>query len=355
MIKFFLYPYDILFFGKGKPFNPGSQDMFSSFPPLPHISASSICAKIYFEKGINISKILKSLYGPFIIKEEKLLFPKPLDILKEMRKSKDYKITSLILIKNNFNLINPKDTDLDDALKGMLWVNKDFEIFQSFINEEGLKKWLNNQDVLNDDILGEDEIFKYESRVGIRMEYKLNTVIGEDALFRINSVRLKEDVGFELFIEFDYNNSELKNAALTDEDKMLDFFSKYPKALRFGGEMRSVSYECEKVNDISSILNLKKPEIKSGDVVKVLFLTPYVVKNNLFDEFKNYGEIISGSLMSMNVGMNNKNYGRKIKKAFVQGSEVYLRVNNPDELDNLWLKPKTGEFIGCNLAIYTKI
>ncbi|MEJ5274199.1 MAG: type III-B CRISPR module-associated Cmr3 family protein, partial [Spirochaetota bacterium] len=55
MIKFTINPYDVLFFGSGKPFNKGGNAK-SIFPPFPNSIASSIFAKFYIETGIKISE-----------------------------------------------------------------------------------------------------------------------------------------------------------------------------------------------------------------------------------------------------------------------------------------------------------
>ncbi len=88
MISFILNPFDVLFFGSGKPFNIGSQDTISIFPPFPHTLASSICSAVYHHKGIDVDQILKSVYGSFLEYKGKVYFPKPLDILNKKRRGK---------------------------------------------------------------------------------------------------------------------------------------------------------------------------------------------------------------------------------------------------------------------------
>ncbi|MEM4326472.1 MAG: type III-B CRISPR module-associated Cmr3 family protein, partial [Candidatus Pacearchaeota archaeon] len=154
MIKFILNPFDILFFGSGKPFNVNVQEAISIFPPFPNTLASSICSKIYSEKGINIKNIIKSFYGPFLQNNKGILFPKPLDILGEKKKI-NRELSNAYLLGNP-KLINPSYTDLKNDLKNILWQkskNKDFEIFESFITLDGLKKWLNNQEIENCDLV----------------------------------------------------------------------------------------------------------------------------------------------------------------------------------------------------------
>lgn len=355
MIKFVFSPYDVLFLGSGKPFNPGIQDITSIFPPFQNTLVSAICSKIYYEKGIDVSKIIKNLYGPFIKYNEKLLFPKPLDILKEKKKEKEYEVT-LLKLKQNFQLLNPVDTDLKENLKSLLWHggNKDFESFEAFIDEEGLNFWLDNREISKNHIIEKKEIFEYESRIGIKMNYELNTVSGEDSLYRVNFVRLKEEIKLVFFVEFNYNNSGLLNADLNNDGKMLELFNKYPRILKFGGESRSISYECEK-EDVGTVLNFKKPDVKNGDIIKILFLTPYIIEKNLWEDFNKYSKVISACVIGMNIGMHSKKYGVKLKRALSSGSVIYIKVGNVDELSTNWFSPKTGEFIGCNLMIYGKI
>ncbi|MFN3921894.1 MAG: type III-B CRISPR module-associated Cmr3 family protein, partial [Caldimicrobium sp.] len=133
MLKFSLIPFDVLYFGSGRPFNFNVQETSSVFPPLPNTLASSVCSKLYHEKKINVENVLKKFYGPFLEKDGKILFPKPLDILSEKKKHGG-DISGVNLIEK-FNLLNPTYTDCKD-LKGLLWQNeksKEFEVFEGFI------------------------------------------------------------------------------------------------------------------------------------------------------------------------------------------------------------------------------
>jgi len=58
MLKFIIKPYDVLFFGSGRPFNRGDV-VVSAFPPHPNTFASAICSKIYQFKNIDISRNFK--------------------------------------------------------------------------------------------------------------------------------------------------------------------------------------------------------------------------------------------------------------------------------------------------------
>ena len=107
MLKFTIEPYDVLFFGSGKPFNIGS-NVESIFPPFPHSFAAAVYAKFVSEKGITIRNgkgIYKAVYGPFIEKSGVFYFPAPSDILQEKKKeeSSKFKIADRC---NQFSLIN---------------------------------------------------------------------------------------------------------------------------------------------------------------------------------------------------------------------------------------------------------
>ncbi len=348
MLKFSLHPFDVLFFGGGKPFNFNVQEAFSIFPPFPNTLAGAVSNKISIEKGIKTSKIIKKLYGPFLEKNNEILFPKPLDILIE-KKKKDGDITKVSL-KNKFKLINPSYTDKPE-LKALLWeskTNKEFETFKSFITLNGLKKWLNNQDVRKDDLVYKKDIFDFDSRVGIKMDYSRNVTEEKYALYRIDFVKLKDDVKIIFFVEFDYN-SELRDCGLNNENEVYKFFNQTIKVLKLGGEMRSVSYEVSmSEREICDELGFTKPEIKKDDIIKILYLT------HGFLELNNSCEILAGSIESVNLATHTKDYGKKIKKGLTAGSVIYAKVNDEKCLENIWLNPKDGDFIGSNLKIYAK-
>lgn len=354
MLKFKLTSFDVLYFGSGRPFNVNVQEAYSIFPPLPPTLAGAICNKICVEKKIEISKIINNFYGPFLEKNGELLFPKPLNILIE-KKKKDGEISSVELKnKNNFKLINPSYTDCNE-LKGLLWESergKVFEVFESFLKIKGLKKWLNNQEIKKEDIVFKSEIFDFEPRIGIKMDNSRNITKEEDALYRIDFVRLKEGVNLSFFVEFNFEDGELKKAQLDDEDKIYEFFVKSLKVLKVGGEMKSASYECEKINkSIEDILGIKRHEIALGEDIKILYLTPgfLEVPSNL--------KFLTGVIRGTNLVMKSKNYGnnKRLRKGIVAGSVIYARVENINNLDQIWLKPKDGDFIGTNLRIYAKV
>ncbi|MEN3045245.1 MAG: type III-B CRISPR module-associated protein Cmr3 [Candidatus Hydrothermales bacterium] len=347
MIKFTLEPFDVLFFGSGKPFNMNVQETDSIFPPFPNTLASSICGKIFSERNINVKEIIEKFYGPFLEKNNELLLPKPLDILIE-KKVKDGKINQVIL-KNKFKLINPSHTD--GNLKSLLWEmkkNGDFETFEGFIKLNGLKKWLDNEEINENDIIHKKDILDFEPRIGIKMDYSKNVTEDEDALYRINYVRLKKEVKIIFFIKFNLQNEELKKSQLNDEQKIFEFFKNSKnKVLKLGGEMRNVRYECEEKN-FEDVLDFNKPDLENDDIIKILYLTPGFFNN------ENFYETLTGAIKIINIGMHTKNYGIKTKKSIKEGSVIYAKVKDKTKLQNIWLNPKDKDFIGSNLRIYTK-
>lgn len=356
MIKFTLIPFDVLFFGSSKPFNLNVQEAISIFPPFPSTLASAICGKIFSERKIDVSGILKKIYGPFLEKDKKILFPKPLDILIE-KKKKDGEI-SMVKLFNNFKLINPSYTDTQE-LKEILWENKkgkEFGVFEGFITLEGLKKWLKNQDVGKEDVIFQKDIFEFESRIGIKMDYSKNVTKGEDALYRIDFIKLKDDVKIIFYVEFNFENEELKKCKLENEEKVYDFFKNSEiKILKLGGEMRNVRYDCES-KDIKREFEFCIPDdVKENDIIKILYLTPGFLEKNF-----SY-EILNGSIKTTNLGMLRKNYInrkmviKKIRRGLKEGSVIYAKVRNSEKLKEIWLNPDEGDFIGSNLRIYAKI
>jgi CRISPR-associated protein Cmr3 len=188
MIRFALRPYDVLFFGSGRPFNRGDV-VASAFPPHPNTFASAICSKIYQFKNIDISGILKSVYGPFISKEDKIYFPKPQNIYGEKKKKeKDKFFTVKPIDESKLNLFKSDNTNKPNGIEKLPVYLGDEEVeqFEGFISADGLKKWLDNQEIKKEDILQHKDIFENEPRIGIKVEPSLYSVGGrEDALYRI--------------------------------------------------------------------------------------------------------------------------------------------------------------------------
>jgi len=372
VLRFTLTPFDVLFFGSGRPFQMGDV-VASAFPPHPNTFASAICAKINQIKNIKISNILKAVYGPFIKKGDKLYFPKPQNVYTERKKKDVDKVFIVRPLDINLSLFKPENTNKPSKIQTFFVFKgiEEVEPFNAFISSNGLKKWLNNQEIEKEDVLEYKDIFMSEPRLGIKIDDSLRSVGGkEDALYRIDFLRLKDDVSFVFWVEFDLSNSELKKAGLVDEDKILEFFNDEPRVLKLGGEMKNVRYEVEK-NDftkwIRDELKIKDVELKREDKIEVLFLTYGVFdltddKLPKIKDFEIYSACFGGYEI---IGINSINLGRKTKRAFPPGTIMLLR-NESDEkrmIDNpTFLVKKNGlyemgdpmgtqEFIGTNLVL----
>ena len=374
MIKFTLTPYDVLFFGSGRPFNRGDV-VASIFPPAPNTFASAICSKIYYFKKIDVSNILKAVYGPFIQKNEKIYLPKPQNIYKERKKKEFRKIFVVKPFDKNLKLFDSENTNKPNRIKTLPVYKgvEEIEPFDGFISIDGLKKWLSDQKsdqkIDEDDILSYEKIFKNEPRIGISIEPSLYSVGGkEDALYRIEFLRLNEDIKFVFWVEFNFADNGLKEAGLNDEDKVYEFFNDEPKVLKLGGEMKNVSYEVDK-NDFKEwiIRELKiKPNlnIEQGQKIQVLFLT-YGVFDFQINGFQIYSACFGNYEI---IGINSKGLKRRtIIRAFPAGTVLWLEsqnnitINNPTFLiknqNNFYSfkePDRIQNFIGTNLVLIKK-
>jgi CRISPR-associated protein Cmr3 len=359
MLKFEIKPYDVLFFGSGKPFNLGDGAR-SIFPPFPHTFAGAICSKIHLEYKIDITKILKAVYGPFLYNKEsgKIYFPKPADIYKR-KKGKDDKIYLLKLPNESYKLFNPNNTNKPNPVENLLVYFGDEEIegFDGFISQDGLQKWLNGEIPNNNEILTLSDVFEYENRVGIKQNMSYHTVVEEDGLYRIDFLRLKGNWSFVFWTEFD--NEILKGAGL-DEDKIFRFFNKEPKSLKLGGEMKSAYYEIE-ISDVKSLFG-QATKVIQGDMIKILFLTPATFSNSGNNILPSITGVQIKSLVSngfVNLAIDSKWLGlnRVVKRGLRAGSVIYGEVNQNSSDDFLWLKflERDKNFIGSNLVIYGKV
>ncbi len=349
MIGLKLKPYDVLFLGQGTPFNIGGV-VSSLFPPSPHTIAGAVTAKVI--SLANDPKIIKSFLGPFLFNEteRKFYFPKPANIYKKKKEKGTDKIYLLNPVNNSFNLFKPEYTNKPEQVKTLSIYKGDEEIedFFGFISEDGLKKWLNNQIIDRDDLKTTDKIFEYENRVGIKQDLTTHTVLQEDGIYRVSFVRLKSE--WSIVCWFDFKDSSMR-------ETLFNIFFEKPQVLKLGGEMKVVRYEIIKDFQLNKLI--KRPEVKKGDLVKLLFLTPGVY-NKSVPEIKGLEihSIVSSGYSSISLFSINQNIFMLKKKAFPLGTVVFGKVTNVEELKKLWLNPSDGEqnvFIGSNLIIYGKM
>ena len=392
MLKFAIEPYDVLFFGSGKPFNIGS-NVESIFPPFPHSFAAAIYAKFVSETGITIRNgkgIYKAVYGPFIEKSGGVYFPAPSDILQEKKKeeSKKFKVAERYE-RDKFLLIDINDTDLESKIDSLLWSkpdnndSSDYEPFRGFINLEGLKKWFNGGEITKEDLLTYNDIFEQDKRVSIRIDHKKGTVQEEDGLYRVNFVQLKKDVKFVFWIELDFDNdSLLKTNNINNENDFVEIFMKKPKVLKLGGETKTARYSIDN-HDFNDLFNGFNQS--NNDFRKILFLTCGIFDNDnkneknkktIIDNLDNFltGVIDGYTIVGINskysnwyglktVSVNGENllkeigqYGPKTVRAIKPGSVVYLQneaiseaISNDNEVITFF--NKNDSFIGSNLIL----
>lgn len=373
MLKFTVRPFDVLFFGSGKPFNIGGTAR-SIFPPFPHTFAAAICSKIYHEFKIDVSNILKEVYGPFLIHKGELYFPKPADICKDKGGKKLFVLeliddSELSLFKVG-NTNKPSGISKLPVHRGTVMV----ESFDGFISKDGLQRWINGYDVEEKHIKETEEkhiketsdIFEYEGRVGIKQDIETHTVVPEDGLYRVDFIRMKQDWGFVFYVEFNFDELEKKggNSELKDEEGILKFFERN-RVLKFGGEMKTVHYEVEKVKDncVSDIF--KKPDVKGGEIIKILFLTHATFDKDPFYSSGSGLKVVSAVVDGyLNFAMSSERLNLKnfTKRGIKAGSVFYAEVPNSGLLDDPWFKPferckvkQNFELIGSNLVIYGKV
>lgn len=371
MLKFTIKPHDVLFFGSGKPFNAGG-DAESIFPPFPHSFASAIYAKFFAETQIAISEnqgIFKDVYGPFLKKDKTLIFPAPLDIMKE-KKNEEGKIAKAYIKKQkDFKLINLEDTDLRYSIDGLLWVKSDNKVtevepFKEFITLEGLKKWLNNKEITKEDLIISDNIYQREDRVSIHLEDNTKTVKEKDGLYRVRYIRLKDDVSFVFWIEANFDEkSLLRENGIYDDNKLKEIFEKNPKVLKLGGEARTASYEIEEDN-FGSLFN--DQPIKNEKIFQILCLTPTIFTQEN-ENSRNYEKtilesingfkIISGAIDGYVIdGISSKNYAHlsnKTVRAIKPGSFLYVEGYKPAK--RLDFIGNSNLYIGSNLVLIKEL
>ena len=369
MLKFTIEPYDVLFFGSGKPFNIGS-NVESIFPPFPHSFAAAIYAKFVSETGITIRNgkgIYKAVYGPFIEKSGDVYFPAPSDILQEKKKeeSKKFKVAERYE-RDKFLLIDINDTDLESKIDSFLWSkpdnndSSDYEPFRGFINLEGLKKWFNGGEITKEDLLTYNDIFEQDERVSIRIDHEKGTVQEEDGLYRVNFVQLKKDVKFVFWVEADYSeNSLLREKNILDDENFKEVFERKPMVLKLGGETKTARYTV-KIDDFKNLFDgFKKGNEKNK---KILFLTCGIFDNDNNKNEKNKKTIIDNLDKFLTgviggyeiVGIASKNnkdkYGQKTVRAIKPGSVVYLQNKNFNN-EVITFFNQNNSFIGSNLIL----
>ncbi|MFN3599657.1 MAG: type III-B CRISPR module-associated protein Cmr3 [Aquificaceae bacterium] len=336
MWEFTIKPFDVVFFGDGKPFNLGGMGE-SIFPPFPNSFASAIFSKIYKQMNTN-EDVYKAVYGPFLKKDNKYYFPAPCDIAKEKTgdRIKVYKATE------GSKLIKIENTNFEGNLKGIPWIKpesqEEYEPFRGFISLDGLKSWYEESPIEKSELLTEGEVFDIEDRVSISMDDKKGTVKEEDGLYKVRFVRLKEGFSFVFWVEFKEQNYE-------------NVFKKFPNVLKIGGETRTAVYEVREHNFKDLFKDFKSDD--EGEIFKILFLTPGVLGdgNSIFEFFENleYACISGYTLLSIR----SRRYKNRFVRAIKPGSVFSIRSDNNLSIPIDFYK-RSNDFIGSNLVLVKK-
>jgi CRISPR-associated protein Cmr3 len=352
MLKFNITPLDVLLFRSGRPFNPGDYAE-SIFPPSPHTFAGAIGGKLWTYKCVSIieQNIITKFYGPFIQKANIFYFPIPLNILRERKTEESEKIYISVSTKDS-KLINSKNMNIEISQLPWVKTDKEVESFKGFISLEGLKYWLlgDYNKITNEHLLAYKDIFETESRIGIRTKFTTHTTTEEDGLYRVNFLRVKDDINFVCWIDF--KDKDLK-----------EIFNRGPKIFQLGGERRQVVYEMEESDFEGLFRDLKnKITIKKGSLIKVLYLTPAVFNNGWIPEENNLEELEFKSCSIgkyINIGKwdsskkDSKTGKGTLRRAIPAGSIYWYEAKKDFDIERLWLTHKTkfDEFIGSNLKI----
>jgi len=331
MLEFKLTPFDVLYFGKTKPFSIGDV-VKSDYIPSSYMLASAVCSKLYQAFNIQTQNIIKTFYGPFVEYDKKLYIFKPHNIYKFKSKySNNYNDNNLkyfilipINLEKNFEIFKIYDCDNNlysfssyflyfvhnneedieqlpankmDCQKSKVDNNQeDIEPFEGLISLQALEKYiqrinkidfknLNNFQNLDNilkleknDILDFEDIFDFDQRIGIRLDDNTRNVYQQNGLYRVDFLSLKpttlnHNFSFVFYLEF-------------NESLSIDFinFFKNNRILKLGGENKFTYYNLKeqslfnKLNYYSKIFknsNNKEnyQKILNKDRIFVIFLT----------------------------------------------------------------------------------
>ena len=291
MLKFEVKPFDVLFLGSGRPFHVGDTAV-SIFPPLPHTLAGAICSKIYHERKINPSRVLKRIYGPFLHfssgKEKLIYFPKPFDICRGRKKEE--KIQEVYLLRpfeRNTRVFKPENTNKPEEIDNLAvyYGSEEVEPFKGFVSQGGLKDWLEGRKINKDDIKTPQEIFKEEKRVGIRQDVSVHTVVQEDGLYRIDFVRLKENWSLVFWVNFNYGDKNMEKILYIDCFSGISGDMMVGALLDLGIDIPFLKSELKKLNITGYSVTCS--EVKKGSIKAKKFN----VKVTAPQPARNYGDI----------------------------------------------------------------
>jgi CRISPR type III-B/RAMP module-associated protein Cmr3 len=335
-MKYLIKPLDVLSFRDGRPF--GSLDdhrIRLSFPPSLSTLYGALRASILAHQKdafYNIDKLhdqikefagTKEKFGNLCIedfgyykKSSGRLFVTPNDILKVKTKD-EFVIAKPSRLpagcKVNFpgeitELSIPVDTG-----------NNFFENPPAFITEAGLKKYLNNQNLVNSDFVDADDFYKRENRTGIKIDKNTRSVT-EGALFSIEFARLHYDSDF--YMETNYSFE--------------------PIQIKFGGEGRAASLKSLE-DDSNGFIN----ELTFNNGIKVLLITPLFSENGWQPEQESIqilADLLNQKLTLITVSAGGytgiggwdiqQNRSKPLRRFLTTGSVLYFKTESKGTIKN---------------------
>lgn len=324
-----LKPFDTLFFRDSRPFTKG-EDTWADFvfPPYPSTVYGAIRSYLIFKMGSlqdfkegKFRDILGvpgepanfTIKGPFLMKEDKLIFKVPYDLVK--LKDEDGKVFLLNFIKKPSLLVSDFPFDY-----GLLWRGK-----ENVDDTVGWMEQLNFEDYLKGrrqefGFEKDGTFYKLENKTGISID-KIRGTVEEGRLYRFTMVRLVEDTSIVLKIE----------GIEEFDDKGV---------LQLGGERKAVAFEKMGKDSFEDLENLDL-NLETG-MFKIYLATPAIFKKgwlpDWIDEKTLEGEFkgIRVKLLTCAIGKYitiggwdmAKGKSKPLKKAVPAGSVYYFKILN---------------------------
>jgi len=331
MLRLRIEPLDILLFRDGRPFGLGDSAR-SVFPPSPLTFQGAVRAKLWANKEqipeswLDPESPPLKFYGPFLEKDDTLLFLIPSAALR------------CSFVETKF---------MDKSNCNIEWIKKlpfpqegDDRIL--FLPLPQFKDYLKGEvkDIYPIDC---NQLWMEEERPSIRITPESLTVSEEDALFTISFTRLKSGVRFSFFVEAEEN-----------EELLGEILSKEPRALILGGERRPVIYELRK-EDLRDLFRDVRETIENGaqggDVMKIIFLTPSIPKENWIPNSLGGRNIIS-ALIPKPVAIGGWDYRenkpRPLRYALPAGTTFWVKKIN---IEDFWFNFHSDYFPNLGLGL----
>ncbi len=376
-----LTPQDVLFFRDGKPFGSAESSFAETiFPPHPPSIMGSLRVLLIssygeYEKFKNGEiEELKSL-GEFETIERGVKF-----VPKE-----GLKIKSIILSKDEIEYF-PVPSDVgeievggEEKIKRFQWKKRDelpfyggknYEyIMFNTLNEElePIKTGYVEKSKMKNYLLGKvldesrkdfikrpSEFYIDEEHIKNKLEKGRKVTPEEGGVYMYKMKRIKE--GVEIVVDFDVEES-IKEIIKKAEERKVKF-------LTLGGESRVSKYEISEeefpLNQLLTFEELKKNYDPQTDLLKLVFITPAISKNELPEKLKGLFKIKGVSIKgTVNIGGwdSSIKLPKNMYKAYLSGivilvepekeldDELYkeiLNTNFSDDIDEAYLKPYEG-------------